>query len=67
MKLKRVIGWSAGVMCLALLVTGLVGYVTSGNSCDERASAPTHGSSHPSGHVISENESATGGASTSSV
>lgn len=42
MKLKRVVGWSAGVMFLALLVIGLVAYFTSGNSCDERAAAPTN-------------------------
>jgi NADPH:quinone reductase-like Zn-dependent oxidoreductase len=39
MKRKRVIGWSAGAVLLALMVTGFVAYWTSGNACDERSTA----------------------------
>jgi NADPH:quinone reductase-like Zn-dependent oxidoreductase len=39
MKLKRIIAWSAGAIALALLVTGLVAYWTSGNTCDDRTTA----------------------------
>ena len=39
MKLKRIIGWSAGAIALALLVTGLVAYWTSGNTCDDPTTA----------------------------
>jgi len=35
MKLKRMIGWSAVAIVMALLVTGLVAYWTSGNTCDD--------------------------------
>src|SRR5215207_2391104 len=36
MKVRRVIGLSAGVLLLLLLVTGLVAYWRSDNTCDER-------------------------------
>ena len=36
MKAKRVIGWSAGAISIALLVAGLIAYWTSGNTCDDR-------------------------------
>lgn len=39
MKRKRVIGLAAGAVLLALVVTGLVAYWTSDNTCDERSTA----------------------------
>ena len=43
MRLKRVIGWSAGLAALALVAVGLVGYWTSSNSCDDPSPvAPSH-------------------------
>ena len=42
MKLKRVIGLSAGVIVLALLAAGLVAYWTSDNDCNDRKTAPAH-------------------------
>jgi NADPH:quinone reductase-like Zn-dependent oxidoreductase len=43
MKLKRVIGWSAGAITLAALAAGVIAYWTSGNTCDDRDStAPSH-------------------------
>jgi NADPH:quinone reductase-like Zn-dependent oxidoreductase len=39
MKRARVIAWSAGAIALALLVTGLVAYWTSGNTCDDPVTA----------------------------
>lgn len=34
MKLKRIVGWSAGALALALLAAALTAYWTSGNACD---------------------------------
>ena len=43
MKLKRVIGWSAGAIAGALLIIGVVAYWTSGNTCDDRnVAAPSN-------------------------
>jgi NADPH:quinone reductase-like Zn-dependent oxidoreductase len=43
MKLKRIIGWGAIAIAMALVVTGLVAYWTSGNSCDDpRTAAPAN-------------------------
>jgi NADPH:quinone reductase-like Zn-dependent oxidoreductase len=43
MKLKRVVGWSAGAITLALLLVGFTAYWTSGNTCDDRNTAvPTN-------------------------
>jgi NADPH:quinone reductase-like Zn-dependent oxidoreductase len=39
MKLKRIIAWTAGVILLAVVGTGLVAYWTSGNSCDDPRTA----------------------------
>lgn len=42
MKLKRVVGWTAGALSLALLVTVLIAYLRSSNSCDDdQAAAPS--------------------------
>jgi NADPH:quinone reductase-like Zn-dependent oxidoreductase len=41
MKLKRVVGWSAGAVLLTLLLVALLAYWTSGNSCgDPHTAAP---------------------------
>jgi NADPH:quinone reductase-like Zn-dependent oxidoreductase len=42
MKLKRIVGWSAGVILLALVVTVLTAYFTSSNTCDRAAAVPSH-------------------------
>src|SRR5215210_314567 len=43
MKAKRIVGWGAGAVAVALLVTGLVAYWRSGNSCDDPSTAaPTN-------------------------
>src|SRR5688500_10846826 len=39
MKLKRIIGWGAAAIAIALPVTGLVAYWTSGNVCDDPVTA----------------------------
>src|SRR5688572_26685064 len=39
MKLKRIIGWTAGALVAALLVTGLIAYWTSSNACDDPVTA----------------------------
>src|SRR5512143_395735 len=33
MKLRRIVGWSAGAIALALLAAGIIAYWTSGNDC----------------------------------
>lgn len=40
MKLKRVVGWSAGAISLALFVAALVAYWTSSNDCDRKTAVP---------------------------
>ena len=42
MKLKRILGWSAGVILLALVVAALAAYFTSSNTCDRPAAVPGH-------------------------
>jgi NADPH:quinone reductase-like Zn-dependent oxidoreductase len=43
MKLKRIAGWSAGAILLALLAVALLAYWTSGNTCDDgEAGAPSN-------------------------
>jgi NADPH:quinone reductase-like Zn-dependent oxidoreductase len=37
LKLKRVIGWTAGALAIGLLVTGMIAYWRSSNSCDDPA------------------------------
>ena len=42
MKLKRIVGWSAGAILLALLVAVLIAYWTSDNECDRNTAAPAN-------------------------
>src|SRR5215472_15504270 len=42
MKLKRIIGWSAGVILLALVAAALTAYFRSSNACDRDAVVPSH-------------------------
>ena len=42
MKLKRIVGWSAGVILLALLVAGLIAYWRSDNECGRNTAAPAN-------------------------
>src|SRR5215213_8004209 len=39
MRLKRIIGWGAAAIVVALVTTGLVAWFTSSNSCDDPAPA----------------------------
>jgi len=42
MKLTRIVGWSAGVILLALLVAGLIAYWRSDNECGRNTAAPAN-------------------------
>ena len=42
MKLTRIVGWSAGVILLALLVAGLIAYWRSDNECGRSTAAPAN-------------------------
>jgi len=42
MKLTRIVGWSAGVILLALLVAGLIAYWRSDNECSRNTAVPAN-------------------------
>ncbi|HEX4803580.1 MAG TPA: NAD(P)-dependent alcohol dehydrogenase [Myxococcaceae bacterium] len=42
MKIKRILGWTAGAIFLGLLLTGVIAYLTSSNDCERETAAPAH-------------------------